>query len=367
MGGKMLFSLAWLCAAMTGVTGSRAVEREEAKRYRLRWVREGGAESCVSGAALERLLDRVLEARNASHERAWLLEGVAEPAPPPLRYALKIAVRDPESGEVVGERTLTTADERCSVLTEALLLVLAMSVDPEVSHDGLPPSVTEELQRDPQATAAVGSAPTEPYQPAPMPRAAPSRPRATPSQAPITERPRPNEPRVFGAFEVSAGILPRLAAGASLGGSVPLRRGWSLSLALHGLLPQTVGLEPSAYLLDSGIQLAAGQLSTALCRPLFGDRLQLAACGGVGAGLRWVDARALGTRLNPLQPFFGPALGAECVFRVQSSWFVMAGVTAQVTLGQGRLTYQDHLRQTHVLYDPPPLSARSWLGLGAYL
>lgn len=363
MGAKMLFGLAWVCAVMTGATASRAVEREEAKRYRLRWVRAGGAESCVSGAALERLLDRVLEARDLARERAWLLEGVAEPAPPPLTYALRITVRDPQSGEIVGERRLTTADERCSVLTAPLLLVLAMSVDPDVGGDGLPSSVTDALQRDPEATADAGSEPTTSQQV--------STPRPAPAVRRVARKaalpPRSNEPQVFGAFEVTAGVLPRLASGAALAGRVPLRHGWSLSLGLHGLLPQVIELEPSAYLLDNGIQLAAGQLSAALCRPLFGDRLELAACGGLGAGLRWVDARALGTRLNPLQPFFGPALGAQCVLRVQSSWFVTLGITAQVLLGQGRLTYQDHLRQAHVLYDPPPASARSWLGLGAYL
>lgn len=367
MGGKLLFGSAWLGLAMTVASAPRAVEREQAKRYQLRWVREGGAESCISGAALEGLLDRVLDGRPPSSERASVLEGVAAAVPPPLRYALRVVVRDPESGEVVGERTLTTADERCSVLTEPLLLVLAMSVDPELGRDGLPSSVTEALQRAPEASGDVALAPAAPHDVAAAPPPAPSAKSEASRREPFLDTPRPPEPQVFGAVEVAAGILPRPAAGAVLGGSIPLRRGWSLSLAVHGYFPQMVSLEPSPYLLDSGIQLAAGQLSVALCRPLLGDRLKLVACGGLATGLRWVDAHALGTRLNPLQPFFGPALGVQSIFRAQSSWFVAAGVSAQLALGQGRLTYQDHLRQAHVWYDPPLTSARAWVGLGALL
>jgi hypothetical protein len=166
---------------------------------------------------------------------------------------------------------------------------------------------------------------------------------------------------------LSTGILPRVAGGAELGGRIPLRRGWSLSLSVLGWLPQRVALEPSAYLVEDGIELAAGQLNAALCRPLLGARLELALCGGVSAGLRWVSARALAARENPTHPFYGPTLGVEASFRARRSWFVSAGLAAQATLGTERFTYQDHLQKTHVWYDPPLLAGRAWLGLGAYL
>ena len=359
----------WLCAVIGLAPASLAQQREEAKQYRLRWVREGGAESCVSGAALERLLDRVVEARAGSTELAPLLEGSARPAPPPLKYELRVVMRDPVSGEVVGERTLTTADERCAVLTEALLLVLAMSIDPEVGRDGLPPSVTESLrdERDAEAEVAPQASPLLAAPPTPRPAPSERKPSPKRERRPSAVEPSRDEPRVFGTLEVAAGVLPRPAAGAALGGSIPLRRGWALSLSVHGFLPQIITLAPSAYLLDEGVHLAAGQLNAALCRPVLGDRLQLAACAGLGAGLRWVDARALGTRLNPAHPYFGPTLGLQAALRVQPSWFLAAGATAQAALGGERFTYRDHLQESLVFYDPPAFSARLWLGVGAYL
>src|ERR1041384_3685781 len=100
--GRRLSVLIWLCAALPVARASIAEQREEAKPYRLRWVREGGAESCVSGAALERLLDRALQAQAPPASPVWRLEGRARPAPPPLKYELEVVVRDPASNELVG-------------------------------------------------------------------------------------------------------------------------------------------------------------------------------------------------------------------------------------------------------------------------
>src|SRR4051812_7213110 len=137
-----------LCGAvLCSAAGAMAGEREEAKSYQLRWVREGGAETCVSGAALERLLEQVLAGRVETGAAPMLLEGVAKTAAEPLSYTMQVTVRDARTGDVLGERELTTADPKCSVLTPALLLVLAMSIDPTSAKQGLPPAVTEELRR----------------------------------------------------------------------------------------------------------------------------------------------------------------------------------------------------------------------------
>ncbi len=354
--------VALLCLAM----GVGAEEREGAERYRLRWVREGGAESCVSGAALERLLEQVLGARTAGRvESTVSLEGVAKPAAPPLRFAMHVIVRDPESGEVLGERELTSAQPKCAELTPALLLVLAMSVDPEA--DGLPASVAEELQRGREEDVDVW--PVEPPLVTQAARAVePRRERPVGSRKPaLTPRSSSSEPAVFGALASASGILPELALGVALGARVPLRRDWSLSFAVFGWLPQMVALEASGFLEDEGIHLAAGQASVALCGPLLAQRLHLALCGGVGAGLRWVSALALSNKDNPTRAFFGPELGLEAQWRVNASWFIGAGAGAQARLRHDFFTYRDRFQQTHTWYEPPLASVRTWLAVGALL
>jgi hypothetical protein len=345
----------------------RAEEPVAGDRYRLRWEREGGAESCVSGAVLSRLLEQVLGAHpGKAGVSPILLEGRARPAAAPLRFSVQVTVRDARTDELFGERELTTADAQCSALTPALLLVLAMSVDPDAGRDGLPASVESELQRGDQERAPDEKPPVVAP---PAARAATSTPAielappasATPASA------EPNEPRIFGALAVSSEIMPSLAVGAGFGARLPLRRQWSLSFALFGWNPQTIALPNSAFLEDDGVQLAAGQVAASLCRPLAGERLQLGACAGFGVGLRWVWARALPNEDNPTRAFFGPELGLEGSWRFASAWFLSAGATSQVQLRRDRFTYRDHRGEPQTWFEPGQLVSRFWLSLGATL
>lgn len=374
--GAAALSRALAVASLFRVTGVGAQQPEPTERYRLHWVREGGAESCASGAALARLLEQVLGSRPAAAgSTPVLLEGVAKVAPAPLRFAVRVAVRDAASNEIIGERELTTADEQCSALTPALLLVLAMSVDPDAGRDGMPPAVTEELRRTREedvdtwpATPAPAASPTARATPAA--REATVSPVARPAAvaaAASPESPAPSDPQlqVFAALAASTGILPALAPGAALGLTLPLRRGFSSSLAVFGWNPQTVELPSSAFLEASGVDVAASQLSAELCRSLLGARLELAACGGFDLGLRWVKAHALPNEDNPTRAFFGPELALRGGWRLGSSWVLGAGAAAQAQLRRDRFTYQDHDGHPHVWFEPSWISSRFWLSVGA--
>lgn len=338
-------------------------------RYQLRWEREGGAESCVSGAVLSRLLEQVLGAHSSPGASGpILLEGVARPATAPLRFSVRVTVRDARSNELFGERELTTSDAECSALTPALLLVLAMSVDPDAGRAGLPAAVEQELQHVNRETTRDAPAPSAPAPQVPL--------AATPAPA-VAEPARPapaaqagseaNEARIFGTFAVASEIMPSLTLGAGFGARLPLRRQWSLSFSLFGWKPESVSLPNSAFLQDDGVQVAAGQVAMALCRPLLGERLQLDACAGFGAGLRWVWARALANENNPTRAFFGPELGLEGSWSFGSSWFLATGATTQVQLRRDRFSYRDHRDQAQTWFEPAPLVSRFWLSLGATL
>jgi len=360
---------ALLALASFSPATARAEEPVAGDRYQLRWAREGGAESCVSGAVLSRLLEQVLGARSAPAGSApILLEGSARPAPAPLRFSVRVTVRDAHSNELFGERELTTSDAQCSALTPALLLVLAMSVDPDAGRNGLPQAVENELQggkreQAPDAPSAPVARPPAPLALTPSPAAAePVRPTPiTPSSSD------PNEPSIFGVLAVASEIMPSLALGAGFGARLPLRRQWSLSFSLFGWNPQTVALPNSAFLEDDGVQLAAGQVAATLCRPLVGERFQLGACAGFGAGLRWVWARALTNEDNPTRAFFGPELGLDGTWRFASSWFLASGATTQVQLRPDRFIYRDHRDERQVWFAPGSLMSRFWLSLGATL
>lgn len=93
----LAFFGAWLGSARPSVaqetsTGGEGVRGAE--RYQLRWLREGGAEGCVSGAALARLLERIVGSRAPGQVGPLLLDGRATLAPPPLQFKVTIGVRD---------------------------------------------------------------------------------------------------------------------------------------------------------------------------------------------------------------------------------------------------------------------------------
>jgi len=384
-GETLVMSRTLLALALFSPGAARAEEPVAGERYRLQWQREDGAESCVSGAVLSRLLEQVLGARPSPAGSAGsfrvLLEGVARPAAPPLRFSVRVTVRDARNGELFGERELTTAEAQCSVLTPPLLLVLAMSVDPDAGRDGLPQAVSRELQQGngesaPEASSPVvareASSPIVASPPAPLAaKASPATEPAHPAEAhpaPVTQAGSDvNEPRVFGALAAGSEILPSLALGAGFGARLALRRRWSMSFSVFGWNPQAVALPNSAFLQEDRVQVAAGQLAASLCRPLVESRLRLGVCAGFGAGLRWVWARALVHQDNPTRAFFGPELGLEGSWRFAPGWFLSAGATTQVELRRDRFIYRDHRDQPRPWFDPGALVSRFWLSLEASL
>jgi hypothetical protein len=350
------------------------------ERYQLRWVREGGAESCVSGAALARLLGRVVEPEAAPAMSSFLLQGLAEPAPAPLRYRVLISVRDAASGELIGERELTSSEPKCSVLTPAILLVLAMSVDPEVARKGLPPAVAEELRRGheedvdvwpppaPPPASVPGSKPQELSIAAPFAASlesrAPEPSRRTGTSPSPAASARKERPSLRLALAGSGQVQPELSPGLLLGGRVPWSEKWAASFSALAWLPSAVEVEPSPYVLDDAVDFNAVQLSLAACRRLLGESIRLEACGGIGAGVRWLLARALANQRNPYRGFLGPELGISARWLVGSSWSIDAGAHAAGSLRDDSFGYVDHRGEQRELFETGWISGFTYLGVG---
>jgi hypothetical protein len=369
----------WLLAAFSVVallcgTARAQVGEVTNERYRLRWVRESGAESCVSGAALARWLPQVV-APNASvaGSPVLLLDGVAEPAAPPLTFSVRISVRDAVTKELLGERELTTTESKCSALTPAVMLVLAMSVDPDRAQSGLPAAVQDELRRDREEDVDVWPAPSDAaaLEPGPSPvAAAPPRVSVAPARAaatrPVVSRGRTAELR--SGLALSHHVQPKLSPGLMLGGTLAWSEAWSASLAALGWLPRTAAIAPSAYALDDGVDFDAVQLALSLCRRLveWGPG-RAEACAGAQLGLRWLSARALANKNNPVRPFFGPELGLAATLTLGAGWSLRTGVDATLSLRDDRFTYEDHLGRSQLLFEPGLFSGRALLGVGRQL
>jgi hypothetical protein len=358
-----------------GVTGTET----GAERYELRWVRGGGAESCVSGAALARLLPQILasEPSPGTTERV-LLDGIAEPAAAPLRYRVHISVRDPKTNELLGERELTSAEEKCSALTPAVLLVLAMSVDPNAARDGLPTAVANELERAHEEDVDVypKAAPTEPSAQgtavvAALPASSPTateQARTDSVAAAATGSVRARRPALRAALAASTQVQPELSPGVLVGGRVPWSRNWSASISLLGWLPSSVAVAESPYVLDNAVDFHAVQLALGVCRRLLGtNALELDGCGGGGFGVRWLAATALANKGNPYRAFFGPELGVSGSWLLGSGWSIDGGIQALVSLRGDSFEYTDHFETQHTLFAPSRVLGFAYLGMGREL
>ena len=355
-------------AALLGSALSCASTTARAEPYRLQWLREPGAESCVSGAALTRLLEQVIGPAASAQDMPVLVEGRIAPAAPPLRWRMTLRVSDVH-GELLGERELTHAAPHCSALTSSLLLILAMSIDPDAARSGLPPSVVEELRRDRAEDVDVwpaahvpeldprGSAPAS-FQDAPTPPAL-SPPRAQPARHSVWQL-------LFG-FALATGILPEVSPGLTLGGRLALAPAWSLSLSVDAWVPRNVAMT-GPYSMADGVEFGALQSDFRLCRSLLGtDDNHLGACVGGALGARWVSANALETRANPWRAYFGPELGVEGKLALGSRCFVSGGVSALAPLPQVHYTYVDHRSEERTLFAPNAIAGWAFLNLGTEL
>lgn len=125
----------------------------------LSWVREQGAESCITAIELatrvEALLGRLIFV--SASEAELVVEGYVRPSEP-AGFIARLVVSD-GSGKVLGSRELATPQPDCRTLDEALALVIAVTLYPKSGLAGssmLPPEASSLLDE------LFASEPTEP-------------------------------------------------------------------------------------------------------------------------------------------------------------------------------------------------------------
>ncbi len=341
--------------------------------YRLEWVRDPGAEGCISGAALSRLLSDILGAeQNSTLGSPIRLEGRASLATESKGYLVQIRVTD-QNGERLGERSLSTTDADCSSLSPAVLLVLVMSLLPEKASSDLSATVLEELgqhQDEPKEVRPTPPAaksdllPTQPARTPPPTRCVGFQPTQQQPPRRQAESPRPHGFEAMAATGVTWGLLP---AG-SLGLGVEVRRAlapsWLLAGSAFYWFPETAEVEgPRAK--ARGVDFSAAQASFGLCRALITRAgVGAHACAGGMLGWRMVSANALESKRDPSRAFFGPVAGVEASWELGSIGVLRGGPTAQLALPRDRFTYQDHRGQTQHLFKPSLIAVGGFVGYG---
>lgn len=163
---------------------------EDKQAAALNWVRLTGAEACIDASTLARRVEERLSRAvfPAPAQARLIVEGRAEKTPEGFAASLRIF---DQAGAALGSRDLTSNKADCSELSEAVVLVLAVMIDP----DG--------------ALAATPAPPSTPP-PAPKPKPKPQKPVANRSEeAPVRDL------SLFARLEVGALPDPAFGAGAA--------------------------------------------------------------------------------------------------------------------------------------------------------
>jgi hypothetical protein len=328
-----------LAVLATAVTFSAGAQQARVETAALSWVRAEGAESCPAEAdvarSIEQRLGRPTLVARASAELVLetklsvLSDG---------RFRADIAMF--RGNELVGQRDLESVGPSCQVLAENAALVIALTIDPDVSLEPLP----------------IEAAPLETPEPPPPPRPPPvvNEPPKVAAPAPPAREAEPWQGDLELAGGVATGIVPNVAPG------VLVR-----ARALPPELP--IGLElQGAFFPAQRIEAVAGKgadftefyAGAAACnRPPRERRLRALFCAGADVGA--VAGQGYGFAVTPRFRTWTLALAARgrLGFRLLPELALVAGPDFEVPLKR------DYF-EAHTLTGTERLFRMSAVGLG---
>ena len=291
-------SFALLVGSWLAASSARA-EPNSLGGTRLAFVRTAEATDCIAAPALEReIVRRMRRDPFTGPVRQWI-EAVVGRAD--NTYTVQLFERD-LAGKTLGTRTLRSEAGDCHELDEAMVLAIALIIDP--SAQLAPRAARASSESAPSSAGPTPIASSEPVlAPEPAPELAPEvRAPAAPASQCVSQPKAalPALPKAAPAAFVSAdvvlvhGVLPGFAPGAELSSQLRLDRAGRYALRLSALfLPE---VQASSALGEFSFGLSA--LEVGACRVAWDPRWRLFACAAFGVGA----VHAVVQDLAPLQP-----------------------------------------------------------------
>ena len=356
-------SLRGVCAFVIAlVVSSGAAARP--RSFALNWVRDAGAESCLTSRELARLVERAVGPVFALPADAELsIEGHVQ-RDQPAGWSARISVSDAQ-GKLLGTRTLASSAAQCSALNVQIGLVVAMIIDPEVALEDLPEELLASFAGDGVDPAADLLADLQTVQPAartpaPTPRDEPPvpAPNPRPQKVPVQA----NEWSVQGGLAIGSEFLAYATTGPWLGLGLRFSELWSLALRSVLWLPSDVALNDSARTISFSMSLSS---LSGCVTPLRTAQLGWDACVGLSMGVRWSDASALQRVNDQVDWVWGPNLSTQLSFRPTARLALLATLVVDLALRRPRFVYTDPSGEDHTLFTAGRFAP--WACLGAAL
>jgi hypothetical protein len=278
-----------------------------AEPARLEWVRLEGAGSCIDAAQLEARVKRRLGTEPFDPRASRSIEGVVRRTGEVWRA--QIAVRAHPNDANPPLRELESAADDCESLSNALVLAVALAVDPAAAF----------------SDAAVKAAP--PPRPPEAPKALPPAPAIAASEAALAGR-------ADLALAGQIGLLPEASLGVGLGVGTTLTRRFELGLRARAFPELEISGDPSYAV---GLFALTLELC-AVTRPA--TVVDLRACGGPALGLLHASVLA-GDRTQPGQrASLAAELGLDAAFALTRTLAFELGARAVVPVTRYRFTLE---------------------------
>lgn len=342
------------------------------KSFSLNWVRDPGADGCITSGDLARVIESMFgPVFVAPSESAFAIEGRIWPLEHESGFRARISVTD-RGGVRMGVRELSSAAPSCRSFDAAIALVVAMSIDPELGVEQLPPELLDSLavEADPGAAllSELRAAAAKETAVIPQPMAAVAeQPAPAPASQPKTVRAARSPHAEEWSVQLEAGyaagvaVLPQLSSGPLLGVAVSVSPRWTFAARGVLWLPNDALLaEPN----PRGLAVPISMMLTSLTACFSGIRssaLVWDACGGFANGVRWSDASALQTRSDVTTVDVGPMLASQVRLRVLDPVELRASIAAYAPLERQGFTYREIDSRDQELFTPGRVQGWAWI------
>jgi hypothetical protein len=315
-------TLAWIAGIAAPCLGAPAIAQDAPAEggVRFDFSRDASIEGCPSGETLRGAVIERLGRDPFAGDPVRIIEGHVRDDG---GLVAEIVVRSAE-GELIGRRELRSDEPRCDALAEAIVLAVALTIDPNALFAPRPP---------------------EPVEPPPAPVEPPA---VEAPPAPVADR-RPAGGLLLGVA-VGGGLLPSVSVGPVLIAALDLVP-WLVVEA--GFL-----LWPEQHEPDTGFGLTAGRLS--ICAAPIASRVRVLLCAGGELGALHQVVR-VPEPVDPGQRFWAALDAAAAIeLRVAGPLLIRGGVELVVPLVRDRFITESGAD----IFQPSVVAVTGHAGLG---
>jgi hypothetical protein len=302
-------------------------------RPALHWSRGVGAEGCIDPRRLAERVQQLTGPVIVDPARADLSIEAHVEAPAPARFEVRVSATR-RDGAPRGTRTLSHEGRDCRALDDAVVFVIAVLIDPDLTLAELPAAVVA-LGAEGQAPEVQLLSELEGTPPVPAEVTVPDpepEPTSRPPEQPLEEPSGRGALGVRAGFSTSALLLPRITLGASAAVSYGVLRALALELQLQAA--SMVG----SHDVDAGRAVSARSYAASLhvCPRRAWGRVRVALCTGPDVTL--VHARGVGFSADrgATLASYGASAAPGLAVRLRGRWWLEARAGARVALNHVR-------------------------------